>query len=54
MANWTIVVWAAITPDLREPFEADLKEVAPALATRGPASAPLGQLFSCTWPRHFR
>ena len=40
MANWTIVVWAAITADLREPFEADLKEVALALATRGPASAP--------------
>jgi hypothetical protein len=40
MANWTIVVWAAITNDLREPFEADLKEVALALATRESAAGP--------------
>lgn len=40
MTNWTIVVWAAITNDLREPFEADLKEVALALATRESAAVP--------------
>jgi hypothetical protein len=40
MANWTIVVWAAITHDLREPFQADLKEVALALATRESAAGP--------------
>ena len=42
MANWTVVVWAAVTPDLVPAIEADLREVklaAAALSDRGRRSA---------------